>query len=148
LSVPGRWVPRRASRPLKMLELTSGDVQTMHETTLGLRHGPMSSLNMETLFTGFISSEDRQRLLRTYSYGDRIRYCWRAPEAEAVVERLMRNLQRTAIPETLLSQFCPRQYDEVRAGTLKNDAKELVLANVRTVPDPYSRAGPGKASPT
>jgi tagatose-6-phosphate ketose/aldose isomerase len=46
---------------LKMLELTSGNVQTMHETTLGLRHGPMSSLNMETLFTGFISSEDRRR---------------------------------------------------------------------------------------
>ncbi len=31
---------------LKALELTSGDIQTMHETTLGLRHGPMSSLNM------------------------------------------------------------------------------------------------------
>lgn len=46
---------------LKILELTSGDLQTMHETTLGLRHGPMSSLNMETLFTGFISSEDRRR---------------------------------------------------------------------------------------
>ncbi len=46
---------------LKALELTSGDIQTMHETTLGLRHGPMSSLNMETLFTGFISTDDRRR---------------------------------------------------------------------------------------
>ena len=46
---------------LKILELTSGDIQTMHETTLGLRHGPMSSLNMETLFTGFISTDDRRR---------------------------------------------------------------------------------------
>ena len=33
---------------LKILELTSGEIQTMYETTLGLRHGPMSSLNMET----------------------------------------------------------------------------------------------------
>jgi tagatose-6-phosphate ketose/aldose isomerase len=33
----------------------------MHETTLGLRHGPMSSLNMDTLFTGFISNDDRRR---------------------------------------------------------------------------------------
>ncbi len=46
---------------LKLLELTSGDIQTMHETTLGLRHGPMSSLNMETLFTGFISTDDRRQ---------------------------------------------------------------------------------------
>jgi tagatose-6-phosphate ketose/aldose isomerase len=46
---------------LKLLELTSGEIQTMHETTLGLRHGPMSSLNMETLFTGFLSSDDRRR---------------------------------------------------------------------------------------
>jgi tagatose-6-phosphate ketose/aldose isomerase len=46
---------------LKILELTSGEIQTMHETTLGLRHGPMSSLNMDTLFTGFISTEDRRR---------------------------------------------------------------------------------------
>jgi tagatose-6-phosphate ketose/aldose isomerase len=46
---------------LKLLELTSGDIQTMHETTLGLRHGPMSSLNIETIFTGFISTDDRRR---------------------------------------------------------------------------------------
>jgi tagatose-6-phosphate ketose/aldose isomerase len=46
---------------LKVLELTSGDIQTMHETTLGLRHGPMSSLNIETLFTGFISTDDRRQ---------------------------------------------------------------------------------------
>jgi tagatose-6-phosphate ketose/aldose isomerase len=46
---------------LKILELTSGEIQTMHETTLGLRHGPMSSLNMETLFTGFVSTDDRRR---------------------------------------------------------------------------------------
>ena len=46
---------------LKVLELTSGDIQTMHETTLGLRHGPMSSLNSETLFVGFISTDDRRR---------------------------------------------------------------------------------------
>jgi tagatose-6-phosphate ketose/aldose isomerase len=46
---------------LKLLELTSGSIQTMYETTLGLRHGPMSSLNLNTLFTGFISNGDRRR---------------------------------------------------------------------------------------
>jgi tagatose-6-phosphate ketose/aldose isomerase len=46
---------------LKILELTAGNIQTMHETTLGLRHGPMSSLNMETLFVEFVSTDDRRK---------------------------------------------------------------------------------------
>jgi len=46
---------------LKILELTAGNIQTMNETTLGLRHGPMSSLNNETLFVSFISTDDRRR---------------------------------------------------------------------------------------
>jgi tagatose-6-phosphate ketose/aldose isomerase len=46
---------------LKILELTSGEIQTMYETTLGLRHGPMSSLNMETLLTVFVSTDNRRR---------------------------------------------------------------------------------------
>jgi tagatose-6-phosphate ketose/aldose isomerase len=46
---------------LKLLELTSGQVQTIYETTLGLRHGPMSSLNLGTLFTAFLSSGENRR---------------------------------------------------------------------------------------
>ena len=46
---------------LKLFGVTSGSIQTMNETTLGLRHGPMSSLNSETLFTGFISSDSNRR---------------------------------------------------------------------------------------
>lgn len=46
---------------LKMLELTSGGIYTMHDTTLGLRHGPMSALNMETLFTAFLSNGPLRR---------------------------------------------------------------------------------------
>jgi tagatose-6-phosphate ketose/aldose isomerase len=46
---------------LKILELTAGNIQTMNETTLGLRHGPMSSLNTESLFVSFISRDDKRR---------------------------------------------------------------------------------------
>jgi tagatose-6-phosphate ketose/aldose isomerase len=46
---------------LKVLELTSGSVQAMYETTLGLRHGPMSSLSMQTLFTAFLSHGEHRR---------------------------------------------------------------------------------------
>jgi D-tagatose-1,6-bisphosphate aldolase subunit GatZ/KbaZ len=87
-------------------------------------------------------SAEEQRRLRVYSYSDRIRYYWRFGEVEASVARLIRNLQQAEIPETLLSQYCPRQYDEVRAGTLTKDPKELVIANVRTVLGMYSRGLP------
>ena len=46
---------------LKVLELTSGKIQTMSESTLGLRHGPMSALDAETLFVSFVSRDPRRR---------------------------------------------------------------------------------------
>ena len=85
-------------------------------------------------------SADQQRVLRIYSYSDRLRYYWRFPEVEASVARLIGNLKRIAIPETLLSQYCPRQYDEIRAGRLESDPKALAVANIRVVLDSYSRA--------
>ncbi len=42
---------------LKVLEMTSGEVQTMSETVLGLRHGPMAALNDQTLFVCFLSGD-------------------------------------------------------------------------------------------
>jgi tagatose-6-phosphate ketose/aldose isomerase len=42
---------------LKLLELTSGKTQTMSESALGLRHGPMAALDGETLFVSFLSGD-------------------------------------------------------------------------------------------
>lgn len=46
---------------LKVLEMSAGRVKTMAETTLGLRHGPMASLDRETLFVCFASGESRRQ---------------------------------------------------------------------------------------
>jgi len=46
---------------LKVVELSAGKVSTVAETPLGLRHGPMSSLDRQTLFVAFLSSEPRRR---------------------------------------------------------------------------------------
>lgn len=46
---------------LKVSELTAGRIQTMSESTLGLRHGPLAALNNESLFVGFISSDKRRQ---------------------------------------------------------------------------------------
>ncbi len=46
---------------LKLLELTAGKINTMSESTLGLRHGPMSALDGNTLFVSFLSRDQRRR---------------------------------------------------------------------------------------
>jgi tagatose-6-phosphate ketose/aldose isomerase len=46
---------------LKVVELSAGKVTTLAETPLGLRHGPMSSVDGQTVFTAFLSSEPRTR---------------------------------------------------------------------------------------
>ena len=46
---------------LKVVELSAGKVSALAETPLGLRHGPMSSVDGQTLFVAFLSSEARRR---------------------------------------------------------------------------------------
>jgi tagatose-6-phosphate ketose/aldose isomerase len=46
---------------LKLLELTAGKIHTISESVLGFRHGPMSSLDKNTLFTQFISNDPRRQ---------------------------------------------------------------------------------------
>jgi tagatose-6-phosphate ketose/aldose isomerase len=41
---------------LKMLEMNSGQVSTMAESFLGLRHGPMSAVHADTLVVAFLST--------------------------------------------------------------------------------------------
>jgi tagatose-6-phosphate ketose/aldose isomerase len=45
---------------LKVLEMTAGQMSTMSETVLGLRHGPMAALDAKTLFVCFVSAEERR----------------------------------------------------------------------------------------
>jgi tagatose-6-phosphate ketose/aldose isomerase len=42
---------------LKVLEMSGGQIKTMSQTSLGLRHGPMAALDSETDFICFLSSE-------------------------------------------------------------------------------------------
>jgi tagatose-6-phosphate ketose/aldose isomerase len=46
---------------LKLLELTAGKITTVSESTLGLRHGPMSALDQNTVFVSFLSQDSHRR---------------------------------------------------------------------------------------
>ena len=48
---------------LKMLEMNGGDVWTLAESYLGLRHGPMSGIRPDALLVAFLSSDP---LVRAY----------------------------------------------------------------------------------
>ncbi len=47
---------------------------------------------------------EEQRILKTYSYSDRIRYYWSDPEVAAALDLLLRKLSDGPIPQTLVSQ--------------------------------------------
>jgi D-tagatose-1,6-bisphosphate aldolase subunit GatZ/KbaZ len=85
-------------------------------------------------------TENEQRLLRIFSYSDRIRYYWFVPEVQAAVERLMENLGADSIPQTLLSAYLPLEYAAIRNGTLKLDPREIVLHATQRSLRPYATA--------
>ncbi len=58
-SGPLRAVARESA--LKVLELSAGRIKTQSDSFLGVRHGPLSALDRETLLVGYLSSSARTR---------------------------------------------------------------------------------------
>lgn len=95
----------------------------------------------EAYYTG---TEDEKRLARRYSYSDRMRYYWPDEEVAAARTRLMESLGGLTIPEPLLSQYLPAQYERVRRGELENEAHALLIDRVRDAMRPYAAACAGQ----
>jgi D-tagatose-1,6-bisphosphate aldolase subunit GatZ/KbaZ len=85
-------------------------------------------------------SAEEQRLLRTFSYSDRIRYYWTVPAVQSAVDKLIANLSSRSIPETLLSAYLPAQYAAVREGELVGEPLELILHITKTSLKPLAQA--------
>lgn len=83
---------------------------------------------------------DEQRVARRFSYSDRVRYYLGDQQIVAAQQRLFDNLRRHAIPEPLISQYLPRQYNRVRAGEVAADPETLAIEAVRDVLRDYSAA--------
>ncbi len=78
-------------------------------------------------------SAPQQRLMRHYSYSDRIRYYWPMPDAEAAVGRLLARLAGAPLPAMLISQFLPCLHERVAAGLLPAHPHDLLIAAVTDV---------------
>jgi D-tagatose-1,6-bisphosphate aldolase subunit GatZ/KbaZ len=83
-----------------------------------------------------------QRLMM-HSYSDRIRYYWNIPEIAASVSKLVKNLEKIRIQETLLSDSLPRQYHRIREGLLECAPVPIILDKIIEALEPYERACEG-----
>jgi len=75
-----------------------------------------------------------------YSLSDRIRYYWSVPEVQQACGTLLRRLDATELPLTLLSQYLPSQYAAIREGRLANEAQAILLEGVARVLRQYAQA--------
>jgi D-tagatose-1,6-bisphosphate aldolase subunit GatZ/KbaZ len=88
----------------------------------------------------YAGSPAEQRLLRRYSYSDRVRYYWHRPEIAVAVDRLVANLAKVTIPESMLSRYLPAQYLRVRMGEISGEPVALIVDKVRDVLRMYAAA--------
>jgi D-tagatose-1,6-bisphosphate aldolase subunit GatZ/KbaZ len=88
----------------------------------------------------YAGSPAEQRLLRRYSYSDRVRYYWHRPEIAVAVDRLIANLSKVTVPESMLSRYLPAQYLRVRIGEISEDPVALIVDKVRDVLRTYAAA--------
>jgi D-tagatose-1,6-bisphosphate aldolase subunit GatZ/KbaZ len=86
----------------------------------------------------YAGSAAEQKLLRRYSYSDRVRYYWHRPEIAAAVERLISNLSAVAIPESMLSRYLPAQYLRLRKNEIAGDPVSLIVDKIRDVLHNYA----------
>lgn len=84
--------------------------------------------------------EAQLALKRKFSFSDRCRYYFAAPEFKAAVDQLFSNLDGVTIPLGLLHQFMPLQYNKVRDGVLPLRARELAMDGVAEMTMPYLNA--------
>ncbi len=73
-----------------------------------------------------------------YSLSDRIRYYWPNPRISAAVDKLIDNLSNIDIPIGLLSQFLPKQFERVLAGTLESEPRALIIDKIQDILRDYA----------
>ena len=78
----------------------------------------------------------QMRLLKCFSYSDRIRYYWNDPEVAGALQTLLRNLSENHLPDTLVSQYCP----DAEFGGIPTDPDEIIRRRVQQSASRYFAA--------
>ncbi len=85
-------------------------------------------------------SENEQALARKYSFSDRSRYYMGQPKVVEAMNKMFENLDEVEIPITMIHQYMPLQYEQVRDGLLKKSARELAKSGVVVFVEDYEYA--------
>jgi D-tagatose-1,6-bisphosphate aldolase subunit GatZ/KbaZ len=85
-------------------------------------------------------SSGEQRILRQFSYSDRIRYYWTDPLVQEAVDKLVANLSAQPLAETLISAYLPSQYQRLRTELATISPQDLILDRIRQALEPYAAA--------
>lgn len=93
--------------------------------------------NWQKYYSGTL---DEQRLQRHFSFSDRIRYYWLAPEAQRATGAVLAALGDTEIPRPLISQYIGHLDVDVGAGRIRSTAHGLLIGSVTRVLDIYRSA--------
>lgn len=85
-------------------------------------------------------SPEEQAFARKFSLSDRIRYYWSDPAVQAALGKLLSNLDRVAIPTSLLSQVVPWGFNHIQAGKSLNNPADIIDASIQRVLEDYQVA--------
>lgn len=72
-----------------------------------------------------------------FSLLDRSRYYLNQVEVKDSIEKLLNNLSKRPIKDSLLSQFLPIQYEEIRNGLISKNPSDLISSKIKEVLDNY-----------
>ncbi len=81
-------------------------------------------------------TDEENKLLRSFSYLDRVRYYLPTAEVQDALKVLLTNLEGK-IPLYVLSQYFSNQYKKIRMGKLNNSCEDLILDKIGETIDDY-----------
>lgn len=85
-------------------------------------------------------SEEEIAIKRKYSFSDRARYYLPKDEVQEAMKKLIKNLQETKIPLSVISQFMPLEYEAIRSGEIEKEPYEMLLYHVQNTVRVYLKA--------
>lgn len=79
-------------------------------------------------------------ITKLFAFSDRIRYYWNTPSVEQSLQVLLSNLRSREMPLSLIDQYLPQQFAQIRTGQLKNDPEAMILNHIDGIINDYAFA--------
>jgi len=88
----------------------------------------------------YSSNDENLKIALKYSYSDRIRYYWTDEIISESLNVLIDNLKKHELPDTILSQFMPDEYQAYRDRKISKNPEELIYHKINSVLEIYNYA--------